>query len=142
MLKPPEFDVFISYRRCEPDQTLARERLAPELRAEKLRVCLDDDAFIPGKPLIQQMEQAVLNSRFTVMLISRAYLKGRFARLENLMAQRLGDREARRRLIAIVLEPCDDHGLREQAELCLDLSAEPDFATLIAKLIAAIRGKS
>src|ERR1700674_2574204 len=102
-----EFDVFISYRRRQPDQDWVRERLTQGLRRLGVRVCLDDDESVAGENLIEQMEDGILRSRCTLMVLSPAYLEGGFARVENIMAARLGDRDARRRLLAVVLEPCE-----------------------------------
>jgi hypothetical protein len=134
----PEFDVFISYRHREPDQTWVRGQLGPELRRHALKVCLDVETFIPGEPLIRQMEDAVVNSRCTLIVLSSAYLEGRFAHAENIMVAKLGREKAQQRLLAVVLEPCDDGGLRDQARFCLDLTAEHDFAGAMERLIAAI----
>jgi hypothetical protein len=134
-----EFDVFISYRHREPDSSCVRERLVPELRQYDVKVCLDVEAFLPGEPLMQQMEQAVLTSRYTLMVLSPAYIEGRFARAETVMAARLGPAEAERRLMALVLAPCEDGGLRERTRFCVDASAERDFAEAVRRLVEQIR---
>jgi hypothetical protein len=138
-LPPAKFDVFVSYRHREPDASCVRDRLVPELRRYEVKVCLDVEAFLPGPSLMSQMEQAVLTSRYTLMVLSPAYLEGRFARAETVMAARLGSDEAQRRLMAIVLAPCDDGGLRARTRFCVDLTAEPDCAEAVRRLVEEIR---
>ena len=138
-LPPAEFDVFVSYRHREPDSTCVRDRLVPELRRHDVKVCLDVETFLPGPSLIGQMEQAVLTSRYTLMVLSPAYLEGRFARAENVMAACLGPEQAQRRLMALVLAPCEDGGLRTRTRFCIDLAVELDCATAVRKLVEEIR---
>jgi hypothetical protein len=116
-LTPPEaasrltHDVFVSYRRLEPDRSWVRRRFVPALRAAALRVFLDDDDFRLGEPLIEGMTRGVEVSRYTVAVLSQAYLDSTFTEVESLMAEHLGLENAEARLIRIWLDLTDDADL-------------------------------
>jgi TIR domain len=132
------YDVFISYRRQEPDRTWVRERLVPRLRAKGLRVCIDDESFRLGEPLVLEMARAVEQSRYTLAILSPAYLRGNFAELENVLAEHLGLEQGRRRLLLVVREPCTPRlGLR--ARLWLDLTDDASFEPGITRLVSELR---
>ena len=69
------YDVFISYRHHEPDLTWVRTTLLPRLRVAGLKVCIDYDCFRLGAPLVLEMARAVEQSRYTVAVLSPAYLR-------------------------------------------------------------------
>lgn len=70
---PYRYDVFLSYRHLEPDQTLALE-LAEQLRASGLRVALDRRTFEPEEPFLNEMDRCIAESQYTVALLSARYL--------------------------------------------------------------------
>jgi hypothetical protein len=132
------YDVFISYRHQEPDKTWVRKTFVPALEDADLRVCVDHRDFRLGAPLVTEMARAVEESRTTVAVLSPAYLEGRFAELENVLAEHLGLEERAIRLIYVVREPCEPP-LRMRARLRLDLTTEDEVAENLPKLIEALR---
>jgi hypothetical protein len=64
--------------------TWVRTRLLPGLEGRNVTVCIDTREFALGAPLVTDMEQAVVSSRATVSVLTRAYLK---SDIEKLMAQ-------------------------------------------------------
>ena len=84
------YDVFVSYRHQEPDKTWVRKTLFPRLGDAGLRACIDFRDFRLGVPLVTEMERAVEQSRYTLAILSPAYLKGNFAAFENVLSQHLG----------------------------------------------------
>jgi hypothetical protein len=132
------YDVFVSYRRQEPDRTWVRETLVPRLRAEGLRVCIDDESFRAGEPLVLEIARAVERSRYTLAVLSPAYLQGNFAELENVLAEHLGVEQGQRRLLLVMREPCTPRlGLR--ARLWLDLIDDADFEPGVTRLVDELR---
>ena len=67
---PPEFtyDVFISYSHADPDWVW--KWLVPRLKAEGLNVCTDQESFDLGVPSLVNMENAVLASRHTLLVLT------------------------------------------------------------------------
>jgi hypothetical protein len=100
------YDVFVSYRRAEPDQCWTRSMLVPELEAKQVSVCIDYRSFELGTSIIESMANAVESSRFTLAILSPRFLESGFTTLERIMAQHLGLEESRRRLIGLILEEC------------------------------------
>jgi TIR domain len=120
------YDVFVSYRHAAPDLPWVRTRLAPRLTASGVRVCIDHECFVYGQPLVLEMERAVLESHYTVLILTPAYLLGAFAEFENLLATHLGLEQQHRRLIPVLREPCEVP-LRIRYKLCLDMTDDSAF---------------
>jgi hypothetical protein len=98
------YDVFISYRWVNPDQTWVREQLAPALRNSGLAVLLDVDDFVPGRDLILEMTRAGHESRHVLCVLSPDYFDGnRMVAFESLMARRLDPSGNEPGLIPLVL---------------------------------------
>jgi hypothetical protein len=135
------YDVFISYRHQEPDLTWVRKTLLPRLRAEGLKVCIDDDCFRLGAPLVLEMARAVEQSRYTLAVLSPAYLRGNFAQLEGVLAEHLGLEQGQRRLLAVIREPCNPR-LGMRARLWLDMTDEAELERRIARLVGELRRPS
>ena len=102
-----DYDVFVSYRWVEPDQTWVRKELVPALDSAGLKVCLDVQDFIPGRDLILEMTRAGKQSHRAICVLSPDYFEGnRFVNFESLMVRR-GDPSAHDScLIPIILRKC------------------------------------
>jgi hypothetical protein len=101
------YDVFLSYRWVEPDQTWVRGELAPALRASGLRIVLDVEDFLPGRDLLLEMTRANTNSRHVICILSPAYFEGnRMVSFESLMARRL-DPSGEGRVIPLIFTGVD-----------------------------------
>jgi TIR domain/Caspase domain len=132
------YDVFISYRQREPDRTWVRQTLLPRLKAEGMRVCIDYESFRLGAPLVREIERAVEQSRYTLAVLSPAYLASNFTELENILAEHLGLEKTQRRLLAVMREDCTPR-LGMRARLWLDMTADGEFDANIARLVYELR---
>jgi hypothetical protein len=132
------YDVFISYRQQEPDRTWVCKSLMPRLTAEGLRVCIDYRDFRLGAPLVKEIERAVEQSRYTLAVLSAAYLTSNFTELENILAEHLGLEKTQRRLLAVMREDCAPR-LGMRARLWLDMTDDDEFETNIARLVYELR---
>jgi len=132
------YDAFVSYRHQEPDKSWVRRVFVPALEEAGLRVCVDHRDFHLGAPLVTEMARAVEQSGVTVAVLSPAYLAGRFAELENVLAEHVGLEERALRLLYVVREPCDPP-LRMRARLRLDLTTDEEVADGLPRLVAALR---
>ena len=132
------FDAFISYRQQDPDRTWVRQTLVPALDSAGLRVCIDHRCFRLGRALIPQMEQAVEESRYTLAVLSPAYLESNFTDLERVMAQHLGLERSEARLIALLFRPCTPP-LSLRACLWLDMIDETRFEEQVTVLAEQLR---
>jgi hypothetical protein len=133
-----EYDVFLSYRHQDPDKTWVRKTLYPRLKAEGLKVCLDVVDFRLGEPVINEMERAVVESRYTTAVLTPAYLSSNFTDFENVIAQHLGLEQSQRRFLGLLREPCKPRlGIR--ALYYLDMSDDDEFDLGVARLAAQLR---
>lgn len=138
MTAPPVYDVFVSYRHDPGDSAWVRERLVPRLRAEGFAVCLDHDTFVLGAPIVLEMARAVEQSRYTLAVLSPAYLDSSFTELENVLAEHLGLEEARRRLLCVLRVPADVP-LRIRARAWIDMTDDTGFDGTVARLCDELR---
>jgi hypothetical protein len=102
------FDVFVSYRWVEPDQSWVRQELVPSLKAAGLKVFLDVEDFVPGRDLIAEMTRATTESRRTVCVITPQYFEdNKMVAFESLMARRLDPSGSDSRLIPLMFRNAD-----------------------------------
>lgn len=98
-----KYDVFISYRWVEPDQSWVRQQLAPALTKAGLKVCLDVNDFIPGRDLFEEMKRAGTKSRHGICVISPDYFAGdRMVDYERRVLMRSDPAGTKSRLIPLV----------------------------------------
>jgi hypothetical protein len=132
------FDVFISYRHAGACGTWVREVLTERLRGAGLAVCLDVDSFRLGAPLVLEMARAVEESRYTLAVLTPAYLESSFTELEGVLAEHLGLETSQQRLLVVRREPCEPRlGLR--ARLWLDMQSCDETERNLERLVAVIR---
>ena len=132
------YDVFLSYRNQDPDKTWVRKTLYPRLKTEGLKVCLDVVDFPLGEPVINAMERAVEESRYTMAVLTPAYLTSSFADFENVIAQHLGLEQSQRRFLGLLREPCTPRlGIRRP--YYLDMTDDDEFDLGIARLATQLR---
>jgi hypothetical protein len=132
------YDAFVSYRHQEPDKSWVRGYLVPALEDAGLRVCVDHRDFRLGAPLVTEMARAVEESRWTIAVLSPAYLDGRFAELENVLAEHLGLEERTLRLLYVVREACTPP-LRMRARLRLDMTTPAEVDEGLVRLVDTLR---
>jgi TIR domain len=136
--RPEAFDVFVSYKHEDPCGPWVREVLTPRLRSVGLAVCIDVDSFRLGAPLVLEMARAVETSRYTLAVLSPAYLRSTFAQLEGVLAEHLGLETTQERLLVVRREPCEPRlGLR--ARVWLDMRDDDETDRNMERLVAAIR---
>jgi TIR domain len=117
------YDAFLSYRHVDPDRSWVRGTLERHLVDAGLHVCIDYRCFRLGAPLVLEMARAVEHSRYTVAVLTPAYLASNFTELETVLAEHLGLEESQRRLLLLMREPCRPRlGLR--ARLQLDVTGD------------------
>jgi hypothetical protein len=133
-----DYDVFVSYRRAEPDRGWVHGRLVPRLRADGLLVCLDDDCFRLGAPLVLEMERAVQVSRYTLAVLTPRYMLSNFTELETILAEHLGLERTERRLLAVMYEQTRPR-LGMRARLYLDMTDDAQFEATVARLCSQLR---
>jgi hypothetical protein len=138
MTAPAErYDVYVSYRRAPPDSGWVRRTLVPALRSRGLRVFVDYESFVLGRPLVLETARAVEVSRYSLAVMTPRYLEGTFLELENVMAQQLGQAQTDRRLLGVLREPCHPR-LDARMTLILDMTDDEAFPEQLELLVAAL----
>ena len=134
----PEYDIFVSYRWQEPDRTWVRATLIPTLQRAGLELCADYLSFRIGRPVIREMERAVESSRFTLAVMTPAYLQGAFSDLEAVMAQHLSLEEREDRFLVVLREETPQIPLGARARIWLDMTQDAEFTAAVRRLIATV----
>uniref|UniRef100_A0A3Q2QST8 Toll-like receptor 13 n=1 Tax=Fundulus heteroclitus TaxID=8078 RepID=A0A3Q2QST8_FUNHE len=107
---PHQFDAFVSYNIHDEDWVY-REMLPVLEREQGWKLCLHHRDFQPGKPIIENITDAIYGSRKTICVISRHYLQSEWCSREIQMASfRLFD-EQKDVLILLFLEEIPTHHL-------------------------------
>ena len=97
------YDVFISYRHGDADESFALD-LLKKLEAAGYKVALDQRDFAPHEPFLKEMERCIKESRFTLAVVSPRYRQSGNCEEEALITTVLDMSERRRRLIPLVIE--------------------------------------
>ncbi len=136
--RPFEYDVFISYTHHDASTSWVRDVLAPALKREGFKVMLDVQSFRLGAAAVDEMERAVVESPYTLAILTPDYLRSNFTNIENVMAETLGLEQSELRLASVMRIPCDP-GLRIRSRLWLDMTDESQFESNMARLVSALR---
>ncbi|MCC7154296.1 MAG: toll/interleukin-1 receptor domain-containing protein [Bryobacterales bacterium] len=103
---PVVYDCFISYRHQEPDRTLALE-LVQRIEEAGFKVALDERDFAANQHFLAEMERCIKQSRFTLCLVSQAYLRSGNCEEEAVITKVLDMSERKRRLAPLFLEEAE-----------------------------------
>ena len=120
-----QYDVFISY--SSKNRPWVKELLR-KLEEQKIQVCIDYRDFIPGIPSIKNIEQAVINSYKTLLILTPDYLESRWTEFENILLQTLDPVNQELRLLPLLKQKCE-LPLRLKALTYLNFT-NPEDATL------------
>lgn len=131
---PREWDAFLSYARIDGAQV--GDALRQALEALGVRVWFDEIAIIPGKSQSLQMDQGLRKARAGVVLLTPAYLVGRFWTERELGAL------LRKNTLIPVLHQSTFEQVSEYSGILPDLAgfetARDSIATIAEKIAAAI----
>nr|QBP05244.1 toll-like receptor 22c [Boleophthalmus pectinirostris] len=79
------YDAFVSYN--AKDEAWVYRELVPHLEQEQgWRLCLHHRDFLPGKPIVENIADAIYGSRKTICVISRRYLQSEWCSKEMQLA--------------------------------------------------------
>ena len=100
-----QYDVFISYR--SSDRAWVEASLLKRLEGAELKYCIDFQNFVLGKPTIQNITNAVINSRKTLLILNQSYLESGWTEFERLLLQTLNPANNQEQLIPLMKEKCE-----------------------------------
>ena len=133
------YDAFVSY--CSDDfddRDWVEEVMVPRLERLGLRLCIESRDFQLGAPLIEEAERAVQESRYTVAVLTPAYMSGPFAQYQRVLAAHLGMESGAPRLIPLRRRDCE-LSLGERMAALLDVRRDKEVEAQLLKLAKQLR---
>jgi tetratricopeptide (TPR) repeat protein len=97
--------VFISY--SHKDEAWVTQTLLPRLEKAELRVCIDYRDFAPGRPALLNMQDAAEDSRYTLLVMTPAWVASEWTLFESLLTRTSDPAGLQRRTIPVRLEECE-----------------------------------
>jgi hypothetical protein len=107
-------DVFISYSKA--DRAWVRNTLVPRLEGGGLKVIIGERDFELGVPKLINVERAVEGSRHTLLVLTPAWCESEWAEFDSLLTGTSDPAGRRRKLIPLMLQPCQPPGRIETLE--------------------------
>lgn len=135
-LSPFDHDVFISHGQSETEWV--QTTLLPRLASAGLSV-ITENQFTIGRPVVMEIERAVLTSRKTIVVISTEYITNRWRNFELTLAQTLDPAAIASRTLPIVRGSCN-LPLRLAALVSIDMRDANPSEEKWQRLIAAAAG--
>lgn len=97
------YDVFISYSHRNTDWVV--DELVPRFQQAGLKVCIDNEDFNIGVPVLVNIEQAVMLSRHTLLVLTPEWGESAWTKFESLLAAAEDVVGQRQRMLPLLLEP-------------------------------------
>ena len=129
-------DVFVSY--SHKDRQWVEEVLLPILNKNDLLV-LTDHQFPLGKMSIKNMEDAVHESRRTVVVLTQDWIESKWSQYEAILTGYLDVTGSEGRLIPILLKPCDNLPRQIEMRTRLELIDRTRIDTEMQRLVSTLQ---
>ncbi|XP_073346036.1 uncharacterized protein [Pagrus major] len=115
-----QYDAFISY--SSQDEAWVMEQLVPNLErpaagAPRLRLCLHHRDFRPGTAVLENIEAAIYNSRHTICVVTRHFLRSEWCSMEFQLASLRLLCDGSDVLLLVFLEEIPEHCLSPYTRL-------------------------
>jgi hypothetical protein len=107
--------------------------LLPRLESHGVHACIDFRDFRLGRSRLKATEEAVEASRYTLSVITSAYLDSQLAELGGILARFLGGETNRSRWLGVLRERCNP-GLEMRHRMLLDMTDEADLDANVVRL--------
>lgn len=130
----PEHDIFVSY--ADVDRAFAEESLLEPLTRLGVR-CHSEAAFELGRYRLAEFERAIRTSRYTLLVLSSAYLAGGFTSLVELLANTYGIESASWPVIPLLIAKVELPA-RLSGLVKLDASAPESWPKTFQRLCAQL----
>lgn len=124
------YDLFLSY--AQADAPWVRSYFTPALGLPADRLIQAAD-FRPGYSLYDELERAVKNSRYTLLILTPAFLADQWASMGEQLAAYLGAGGQAERIIPLILQPCE-LPLRIDFRVKLDCTEQDEWDNQVARL--------
>jgi hypothetical protein len=139
---PPDqavYDAFISYCQDAPeDCAWVTGTLVPALEALGLTLCLEDRDFTIGASRVEEIDRAINESRYTVAVLTPAYLADAVGHYESLLAAHSALESQTPRFMSLLRRPCK-LALHARMTEALDVSRDAEVPAALQRLAVALR---
>jgi hypothetical protein len=139
---PPDnaaYDAFVTYCHDDDhDRIWTRQILVPLLERRGLRVCLEHRDFGLGIPRLRETERAIATSRYTVAVLTPAYLASKFDDYQGVVAAHAAITAAAPRFIPVLRRPCEI-GLRDAWTSLVDVCRDGEAEAALERLAMMLR---
>src|SRR5206468_5516751 len=98
------YDVFVSY--SQTDQDWVHDKLLPEFDKAGVRY-IDQLEFVLGRPKLIEIERAVRESRWTLLILTQSYLDSSWSQFDSILAGSYGLDTATWRTIPAIRATCE-----------------------------------
>jgi AAA-like domain/TIR domain len=130
------YDLFISYSADDREWVLGT--LLPKLSAANLKVSVSDHDFDIGVPRLINIERAVTQSRYILLILTPEWVESEWAEFEGILAQTKGATSRRWPVLPLQLKPCTLPD-RIASLTFADFTRPAEWAHELARLIRQIR---
>ena len=137
------YDAFVSFNKADKDFTerLVRKIESEELDGRKLKCFYSEWDIQPGENILLKIEQAQMESRFIVLVMSPEWLKSDWTTLERVIPVYEDPSGLKGRIIPIMKRKCEPPPSLRILKW-IDFSAKSSFANQTKSLIARIKGEN
>jgi nucleoside phosphorylase len=131
-----QYDVFISY--SSKDRPWVKNTLMTYLEQQGLEVCIDYRDFVVGMSSVENIEQSIINSRKTLLIMSPSYLDSGWTDFEHIILSTLDPSNQKLRMIPLMYQKCE-LSLRLSSFVHLNFHNPEDIEIEWRRLIDAIK---
>jgi nucleoside phosphorylase len=132
------YDIYISYHPA--DKIWVRNTLLPQLEGAGLRVIVDYRDFAIGRPKLVNIEQAVDQSRHTLIVMTPEWVDGEWQIFQSLLAKTSDPAGRRAKLLPLMLKPCTPPQWIDHLTP-IDLTDEAERGEQIDRLLRSLAGQ-
>lgn len=133
-----DYDCFVSF--ADEDQEWVYETFIPDLKAIGIKVCIEDD-IVPGVPKVRGVEGLISNSRYTIAVLSEAYLANKWLSWISELANYLSIVTGKDHFIPLTKAPCT-FPLELINIVCASSVDETTYKFSLQKIVTILRNKS
>ena len=132
-----KYDIFVSYSHF--DKKWTDEILLNKLKSSEMNILTDDD-FEIGRPILKNIEDAVVQSRHTLIILTQSWIDSEWCDFEGLLSGTIDPAARQGRIIPLLVKDCDIP-TRIRHLTYLDLRNNDSFDRNFQKLIDHVKNK-
>jgi len=133
------YDAYLSYCEDDPDdRAWVAGVVVPFLEGLGIKLCLESRDFRLGASRVEEIDRVVGESRYTIAVITPAYLASAFDAYESVLAAHVAIESRAPRLIPLIRRRCP-LALHTRMTAALDVSLDAEVPAALQRLAIALR---